>query len=370
MSAITTGLVHKGNQELNVYSVDDTIRDEDYAERPLTTGTPKSGDPDDTLFRFPSRVFVDGSVRSSAEATELVSKRFEGRKMLTGKLHHIEEQVKVGAVTARNKTYGREGMTEYEAQRADILDDQMKSLEWVFGSNQESQTGNGAGTASTDEFRTRAYGRWINPVSGSGSLNMALSDTDCPIDSAHRTPAASCLRLHIDALTLTEVTNRFTKEQFTSVINGMWTAQGGGQANRLCVATLAFKSMVNTFLTVDKIVSGLTAVYRYDKRMEERRIEHIVEIYATETGVITFKLSTFLQPAKASGGVAGIDGGTSADSTEALFLDMSKNFSPVRHAPGFYEIDKTDITEACAVQLTVGLGCVPRTQGKILRAHT
>ena len=370
MAAITTGLVHKGNQELNVYSVDDTIRDEDYAERPLSTGTPKSGDPDDTIFRFPSRVFADGSVRGSAEATALVAKRIEGRKMLAGKLHHIEEMVKVGSVTAKNKTYGREGMTEYEAQRADILDDQMKSLEWVLGSNQESQTGNGSGTASTDEFRLRAYGRWINPVTGTGSLNIALSDTDCPIDSAHRTPSASCLRLHKDALTLTEVTNRFTKDQLTGVINGMWTAQGGGKANRLCVCTLGFKSMVNTFLTVDKIVDGLTTIHRYDGSLESRRIDHVVEIYATETGVITFKLSTMLQPAKASGGVAAIDGGTSADSTEALFLDMTKNFSPVRHAPGFYPIDKTDLTEACAVQLTVGLGCVPRTQGKIIRAHT
>lgn len=358
MSAITTGLVHNGNQELKVYSVDDTIRDKDYAERPLTTKTPKAGDPDDTIFRFPSRLFADGSVRGSAEATTLAAKRFEGRAMLAGKLHHIEEKVAVGMVSSKNKTYGRDGMTEYETHRADVLDDQLKSFERVFGSNQESATGNGAG----DPFLTRGYGRWINPVSGAGSLNLALSDTDCPIPAAHRTPSASCLRLHIDALDPDEVTNRFTKDQLNGVINSMWTQQGGGQADRLVVCTLGFKSMVNTFLQVDKVVDGLTTIHRWDGSIKDKRVGFVVEIYVCETGTLTFQLSTMLPAAVTTTG-------SEADSTEALFLDMEKNFSPVRNRPGFYPIDKIDLTEATAVAGTVGLGCVPRTQGKILRAY-
>lgn len=347
--ALQTGLVHGGNQQLKVYSVDDTMRDKDLAQRPISTTITKSGNPDDTLFRYPSKVFEQGSERATGEATTLANKRIEDRVMLAGRLHHLEESVEVGMVSNGNKTYGRDGLTEYEAQRKDLLEEHLKVWERVLSGNGESQAGNGSGAA----YKTRGLGMFITPSS------VALTDTDCPITDTHRTPAASCVRLHINALTETEVTNRMTVATLNGILGSMFDVVHG-QVDRDVVCTRQFKSMVSSFLNLDKVADGLTKVSKYNGDIEDKRLGFVVEIYVADTGTLTFRMSTFLPVA---------DVGNTVDSTEALILDWDQLWSPVRNAPGFYPVDNVALSKKTAVAFTQGLACVPRYHGKVTRAY-
>lgn len=352
MGALTTGLVHGGNQQLKVYSVDDTMRDVDRAQRPISTTIRKGGNPKNTKFDYPSKLFVDGSERASAEATTLTTKRAALKVMLSGRLHHIEEKVEVGMVSQGNETYGAEGLSEYEYQRKELLEDQLKSWERIFSGNGEGQDGT-AGDAG-DPYKTRGLGLSISPST------VALTDTGCAIPNAHRSAAAACVRLHLNALNAGEVTNRFTLDQFKAPFNALFGVVNG-PCDRDVVCTLAFKEMVNSFLNIDKVADGLTVVSRYNGAIEKKRLGFVVEIYVGETGTVTFRLSTFLPVADVGAGI---------DSTEALILDWERVWLHVRNAPGFYPIDNESLTKKTAVAGTQGLACVPRYHGKFTRAHT
>lgn len=345
--ALSTGLVHGGNQNQKHYAIDDTIPDKKRAARPISTAAPKKGNPPNDLYYIEDKINPTDGYKASAEATTLTAKRSETRKDLGCRLHHIEEKVTVGMVANKNSTYGRDGMTEYEAQRKDVLEAQLDSWEWIMGGNQNCQAGNGTGTA----YVTRGFGKWISPSSESLAGD---SPTDIA-DSDFRTPAGSILTLHNEGLDLDKVTNRMTKEHVENVLGSLWSVLG--QPREFDVpCTLAFKRMINSFLQVDKVVDGLTSIARFNGDIDKRRLGFVVEIYATETGTLTFKLSTFL-PA--------IDGATPG--TEAFFLDYDHAHVAVRNVPGFYAIGKTELTEATAVAGTQGLACRPRMMGKVVR---
>ena len=345
--ALSTGLVHGGNQEQKVFAIDDVIKDKDKAARPFSTGAPKKGNPKNDLFHIMSKTFVTGEERSTAEATTLTNKRVENRKQIGARLHHIEEAVEVGMVTQGNETYGSNGLSEYERQRKEVLEDQLKSWERVFCGNTNCQAG-----SSSVAFKTRGAGLWISPSSTSLAGD---SETDIS-DASHRTPAASIVDLHIDALTASEVTNRMTAATLNGIMGSLFDVCGGpGDYDVIC--TRALKEMVSSLLNIDKVVDGLTKVARYNGDIEMKRLGFVVEIYVGDTGTLTFKMSTFLPVAS---------GGTS--STEAFILNWDFADIYVRTQPGFYPVDNVSLSKKTAIAGTQGLAMVPRYHGKITRA--
>ncbi len=352
MSALSTGLVHGGNQQQVVFDIDDTIPRKERAERPFQTGCPKGRNPDNSLYYIEDKISSDSEAFASAEATTLGAQRYENRQQIGCRLHHMEKAVKVGMVTQGNKTYGREGMSEYEAQRMDVLEAHDKAFERVLCSNQTPQAGQGdPNDASGNQFKTRGGAEWIT-----ASTQDWAADAQTDIGDDFRTPSGSIVNLHFDALGVNEVTNRMTVETFDGILRSLWNVEGAPREfDVLC--TLALKGAVNRLVAIDKIADGLTSIARYNGQIERKRLGYVVEVYATDIGVFTFKLTKYLPVA--------VD---ATPSVEALILDWNHAKLDVRNKPGFYQIDKTDLTEATAVARTIGLSMRPRFHGKITRA--
>jgi hypothetical protein len=343
--SLLTGLVHGGNQQLKKFAYDDVMRDEDRAKMPVSTTIRKAGDTDNTLFHYYSKLFVSGSERSTPEATTLAVKRVENRVQLAGRLHHIEEAVEVGMVSNKNKTYGADGLTEYERQRKEVLEDQIKSWERIFCGNGESQDG-----SNVAAFRTRGLGLFISPDA------TTLTDTNCLIPTAHRSADAACKQLHFNALDPAEVTNRFVLDDLTEVTSALYDVVNG-PCDRDVVCTLAFKSAIGRMLDIDKVADGLTKVSRYNGDIQDKRLGYVVEIYVGDTGTLTFRLSTFLPAATET-----------TDSTEAFVLDWERCWLHVRNVPGFYPVDNVALSKKTAIAGTQGLAVIPRYHGKFTRA--
>lgn len=347
--SLDTGLVHGGNQNQKVFAIDDVIPDSDKAKRPFKTACPKTGNPDNDLYRIMDELHVDGEERSSAEATTLTAKRVEKRQQIGARLHHIEEAVEVGMVSQQNKGYGRGGLSEYEFQRKRVLMDQLDAWERVLCGRGTPQAGNGSGTA----YKTRGASEWIT-----ASTTDWAADSDTDISDDFRTPSGSIVELHLNALTKTEVTNRMVLSQLDGVLGSLWdVARGQDEFDVIC--TRIFKEMVSTFIHIDKVADGLTTIARFNGDIERKRLGYIVEVYATETGVFTFKMTTFLPPA--SGATA---------SVEALVLNWKHAEIAVRNEPGFYKVGNTLLSEKTAVAGTLGLAMRPRFNGKFTRASS
>lgn len=347
--ALDTGLVHGGNQQLKVFAYDDVMRDEDRSKLPISTAIPKAGNTDNTLFHFYSKLFVTGSERADSESTTLTAKRVEKRKQLAGRLGHIQEKVEVGMVTQGNKTYGSNGLSEYERQRKEVMEDQMKSWERNFSGFHNTQDG-----SSSVEYWGRGLGLWTSPatVSLAGDSDTDISDGD------HRTQAAAAVDLENDALDADEVTNRLTTATLNGLLGSLFdTYNGPGEYDVVCTRRL--KEAVGRLLQVDKIADGLTSVARYNGDIEKKRLGYIVEVYAGDTGVLTFKMTTFFPT---TGGAAS---GTS--SLEALVMNWSKAWLHVRNKPGFYPIDNVALSKQTAIAGTQGIACIPRYHGQITR---
>lgn len=352
MSALATGLVHSGNQEQKVFDIDDVIPDEEKFDRPLSTGLPKTGNPDNDLYHIMDRIRpTDGTTKSSAEATTLTAKRHNGKQQIGCRLHHMEEKVTVGMVSNGNKTYGSK-LTEYEQQRMDVLNAQLENWEWVLGGRQNCQAGSGdPANGAGNHFITRGGSMWITDSSESWA-----ADAPTNIDNAFRTPSTSIATLHVDALDPEEVNNRMTRHTLNTVLGSLWDVTGKAQ-NFQVVCTRPFKAAVNELIAIDKVIDGLTTIARFNGQIEKKRLGFIVEIYVNETGTFTFQMSIFLPPAS-----------DPTPSVEALVINTKHAEVAVRNKPDFYPIDKLDLTEATAVAGTMGLGMRPRFHGKFLRA--
>jgi hypothetical protein len=350
MSALDTGLVHGGNQQLKVFAYDDVQKDEDKAKMPISTAVPKMGNTDNTLFHYYSKLFVTGSERASPEATTLVNKRVEKRLQLAARLGHIEESVEVGLVSQGNKTYGADGLSEYERQRKEVLEDQVKSWERNFSGFHNCQDG-----SSTQEYWGRGLGLFTSPA----AVSLA---SDCDItDPLHRTHDLACVDLNVNALLATEVANRFVPDHLNGIMGSLFdTINGPNDYDVVC--TRQFKEAVGRMLNVEKIVDGLTSVAKYNGDIEKKRLGFVVEIYVGDTGTLTFKMTTFFPT---TGGAAA---GTS--SLEALILNWDKIWLHVRNKPGFYPVGNLNLSQKTAVAGTQGLACIPRYHGQITRQQS
>lgn len=209
----------------------------DPSETPLFTRGRKGTDsPDAALFRFPYDIPDNPRNTGDVEGRRYAqgsTKTYGGRAALYGRMHHFNETFGVGEVAQGNQVLSTNGEDEFLYQMRRSLREQIKSLEYVAVSNQESQAGNGSTT-----FVTRGLELWVTPT----SLIAAQTDTQTIVPANFRPAEGQVQKLTILGWTTTITTLTSTSVNFVVASTAAMTVgdyvSGTGIAANTQIATI------------------------------------------------------------------------------------------------------------------------------------
>ncbi len=243
----------------------DLISNVDMHECPLVTMIPKGPKPKNALFEWQANAYDTPSkagVVDGADVTTFQNKA-ANRRMLQGRIKRQLRSWKVSTLSEELSDVA--GIkSEAAAAIAQALTELKRDMEVSLGSDDDSQADDGV-----NGYNTRGLGSWINNS----------EQSDLPVHSSYRTPAAS-----IDTTAMASLTETILQ----GVLQSIWT-QTGQRKRHACLCGPDFKRAISDFTKLQPgVSSSIAAIRQYNQDAKSGMIYATVDVFVGDFGELEF----------------------------------------------------------------------------------
>lgn len=249
----------------------DIIAVTDAHETPAVAMLPKGGSLGNTLVQWQADNYRKPRKTGTLDGADVdtFDNKAENRELLYGRMMKSRDSFGVSDMAENVSEVAGLRKKEFAAAAAKSLIEHKRDLEAIICGTQDS-------TAATNVVAgvTRGMGSWIS--------NSA--QTDLPVPSTYRTPAASINGTATASLAETDV---------QAVLKSIW--QQRGQAKRLVgLVGIDLKQRFAQFTRWTPSVGSNTSIRTYNGEIEDKKVCMIVDIFEADGGTVELMTSNFL----------------------------------------------------------------------------